>query len=65
MAFTFGGKSTAGAEEESSASESDDAAQDVLDALETKDAKALNLALKRHYELCASGADEEDDEEEA
>lgn len=48
------------------ASESEDAAQDVLDAITDRDPTALDMALKRHYELCASEpkaektADEED-----
>lgn len=48
------------------ASESEDAAQDVLDAIASKDAKALDLALTRHYETCAgSGKDKDDDSEDA
>jgi phage head maturation protease len=45
----------------------DDAASDVLAAVKAGDAKALSLALKRHYEACAGAepdADDEDDEEE-
>lgn len=38
-----------------------DVAQDALDAIKDDDAKALSLALSRHYELCASK--HEDDEE--
>lgn len=42
-------------------SEAEDAAQDVLDAIEAKDAKALSLALERHY-ACCSGEGEDDEE---
>lgn len=45
------------------ASESVDAAQDVLDALASKDAAALDLALQRHYEVCESGYKASDEEE--
>ncbi len=41
-----------------------DAAQDVLEAIADKDASALNLALKRHYEICAGEGDEDDSDEE-
>lgn len=47
----------------SAPSESEDAAQDVLDAISDGDAGALDLALKRHYELCASEPDGDEDEE--
>jgi hypothetical protein len=40
-------------------SETEDAAQDAIDAMKSGDAKAFDLALKRHYELCA--ASKEDD----
>lgn len=40
-----------------------DAAKDILSAIEDKDAKALSMALSRHYELCAEKhRDEEHDE---
>ncbi len=38
-----------------------DAATDILEAIADKDAGALSLALKRHYEECAAG-DMDDDE---
>lgn len=41
-----------GSEEESS--ESEDAASDILEAISDGDAASLDLALKRHYELCKS-----------
>jgi DNA-binding GntR family transcriptional regulator len=43
-----------------------DAAKDILAAIKSNDAKALDLALTRHYEAC-QGADEGDeaDSEEA
>ena len=47
---------------EEASSESEDAASDLIAAVKAGDAKAANLALKRHYELCAYG---EDDDEEA
>lgn len=44
------------------------AAKDILEAISDKDADALNLALKRHYELCDSSkksdTDEDDDTDE-
>ncbi len=42
-------------------SESEDAASDILAAFSSKDAKALDLALQRHY-ACCSGDEAEDDE---
>jgi len=61
LAAMFGGKpsdSMGGAAEDMN--EGEDAAQDVLDAITDGDAKALNMALKRHYEICeAGGSDEE------
>lgn len=45
-------------------SESEDAASDLIDAVKAGDAKAANLALKRHYELCASGYEDDDEDEE-
>lgn len=44
-------------------SEEDDAASDLIAAVKSGDAKAANLALKRHYELCQAGEYEDDDEE--
>lgn len=38
-----------------------DAAKDLVRAVEAKDAKAVDLALKRHYEAC--NASDDDDEE--
>lgn len=45
------------------ASPKDDAASDVLAAVKAGDAAALNLALTRHYEACASEGYEDDEEE--
>jgi len=45
---------------EPAASGTKDAAQDVINAVSSKDAAALDLALKRHYALCSH-----DDEDEA
>ncbi len=43
-----------------------DAATDILEAIADKDADALSLALKRHYEECAGdmskGEDDTDEE---
>lgn len=52
---------------EAEVSESQDAAQDILDAIASKDAKALDLALQRHYDCCEGEdmGDEDDSEEEA
>lgn len=50
-----------GAEEEGD--EKVDAAKDILDAFKNRDAEALSLALERHYELCASHASDDEDEE--
>ena len=55
------GKPSSG-EEEGDSETSLDAAKDVLEAVSDKDPKALDLALKRHYELCAGGEDETDEE---
>ncbi len=42
-----------------------DAATDILEAIADKDAGALSLALKRHYEECAGDmTDDEDDTDE-
>jgi hypothetical protein len=41
------------------ASESEDAAKDILGAIASKDAKALDLALQRHY-ACCEGEDEDE-----
>lgn len=41
------------------ASESEDAASDILGAIASKDAKALDLALQRHYATCESTEDDE------
>ena len=49
-------------EAKDAASESEDAASDILAAIKSGDAKALDLALKRHQE-CGGGEYEEDDEE--
>lgn len=40
-----------------------DAASDILEAIADKDAAALSLALKRHYEECASAEEDDTDEE--
>ncbi len=42
------------------ASESEDAATDILGAIASKDAKALDLALQRHYATCEGEAEEEE-----
>lgn len=46
---------------EPSKSESVDAAQDMIDAVASKDAKALDLAMKRHYALCSHDDEDEED----
>lgn len=53
------------ADRESSAepSESEDAAQDILDAIKADDAKALSLALERHYACCTEMGESDEDEE--
>lgn len=50
-------------EKKGAASESEDAASDLISAIKGGDAKAADLALKRHYELCKSEPDEDDYEE--
>lgn len=45
-------------------SESEDAAQDILDAIASKDVKALDLALQRHAACCEGEPDEDDASEE-
>lgn len=42
-----------------------EAAQDILDATAAKDAKALSLALERHYELCKGKGESEPTDTEA
>jgi hypothetical protein len=42
---------------------SEGAAADVLAAFKASDAKALDLALKRHYALCAKDSDDDEDDE--
>ena len=67
MDALFGGKSDAklsDSDSKSSGSESEDAAQDILDAIADQDARALDLALKRHYELCEGSMDTEEEESE-
>lgn len=49
-------------DDQAASDEEQDAAQDVLDAIKDSDAKALNLALKRHYALCAGAEKGEGDE---
>ncbi len=51
-------------EEEEAGDSGDDAAQDILDAIHDRDAGALNLALKRHYEVCKGSEEPDGDEEE-
>lgn len=51
--------------EDDSASSSEDAASDILAAVKASDAKALNLALQRHYESCQDSESEPDDDTEA
>jgi DNA-binding GntR family transcriptional regulator len=45
-------------------SDKEDAAQDLIDAVKSGDAKAASLALARHYELCMASESEEDDDDE-
>jgi DNA-binding GntR family transcriptional regulator len=59
----FGGSDGAKKSAPAESSDSVDAAQDVLDAMADKDARALDLALKRHYELCEGGGMSEDETE--
>ncbi len=49
-----------GADEEEASTESEDAARDVLAAIKDGDAKALDLALQRHYEACEAKEGDED-----
>lgn len=49
--------------DESDASPAEDAAGDILSAIASKDAKALSLALQRHYEHCADSESDDDAEE--
>lgn len=44
-------------------SESHDAAQDIVNAAKKGDAKALDLALKRHYAACENEDDDDEDAE--
>jgi hypothetical protein len=39
-----------------------DVGQDLLDALASKDAKAVGLALRRGFECCGSGEESSDEE---
>lgn len=39
-----------------------DAARDMIAAVKKGDAKALNMALKRHYEICYGDKDDDDDD---
>lgn len=50
-----------GSEPAASMSEGEDCAQDLIDAIKDGDAKAADLALKRHYAVC-SGEDDDDEE---
>lgn len=54
-------------EEEGGASEKEEAAQDLIDAVSSKDAKATAIAFSALYELCAAEgeSESEDDAEEA
>jgi len=61
LSITADRESSHGTEEPT---EAEDAAQDVLDAIEAKDAKALSLALERHYACCADMGEVDEDEEE-
>lgn len=45
--------------EKSGASSKEDAAQDLIDAVKTGDAKGAALAFATMYELCAAKAEEE------
>jgi DNA-binding GntR family transcriptional regulator len=40
------------------------AAEEVLDALKSKDARALSEALEAHYKMCAAKSHASDDDEE-
>jgi len=51
-------------EEEETDDSADGAASDILDAIADKDAGALSLALKRHYEMCAMADEDDTDDEE-
>lgn len=44
------------------ASPADDAASDLLAAVQAGDAKAVSLALQRHYEACQEGHEDEAEE---
>lgn len=52
-----------GADDKSAASPEEDAAKDALAAIKANDAKALCLALTRHYEALAGKEDAEGDDE--
>lgn len=39
------------------------AAEDVLDAIKSKDASALSAALKHHYDVCSGASAEDSDDD--
>lgn len=49
-------------ESDDEASSEVDAAQDILAAIASKDAKALSLALERHYEVCKGKSEPGEDD---
>lgn len=59
----MGGDDAAGGAPKDAAPE-EDAAKDILAAIKSNDARALSLALTRHYEACSSSDAEPDDEDE-
>lgn len=59
MKLTADRESSAGMK--AASSESEDAASDLIEAIKAGDAKAANLALKRHYELCSGGYEEDEE----
>ncbi len=66
LEMLMGGDS--GGPDKPAAAPEDDAAKDILAAIKANDAKALSLALTRHYEACDSDEvepDEDDSDEEA
>ena len=49
--------------ESSDSSAEEDAARDILAAVKANDAKALSLALTRHYEACEASKGEDNGED--
>jgi hypothetical protein len=54
------GLKSLGSSGKASASPEEDAASDLIAAVKSGDAKAANLALKRHYELCQESSEDEE-----